>query len=621
MHNFLANLLFGLASAPSRGAALACAALLAAACSDSRILPPTPAGSTGSAAAAGAIAVHLSETSTDPEFNQLQNAFARSNPGYDISWLPGVIECETHVSPQLFFIQAGEGTVSLAKSDSGAVTHYDYSVGDLLPIRPGHKLQFDPPADLLGFTVPEELPGDLPPSIRPDWDPAITDTPGGCATESGAYRRILLTWRHEVGPFVFHALNAHRVRVQDSFTHYHPREGGFDELYLVQEAQTGARLLVGDDLAPFLDPEGVTAAQASSMLREIPVRKGDLIYLPRGVVHRGLGGILAQVISVPGFVPDSELAVDDQLRSINERLGLTGAAALPVHSSARPGQQAPAAPPRVELERLPDRLRFTVNGELFTEYRLTGRFPAFFPVRNPAGQDMTRAFPFEERANENQDHPHHRSLWFAHGDMNGVDFWHDESTVINQRRLLDSGSDGERAFFTGANTWVDGKGRLICTDERRVTAFAQGTAWGLDFDITLTASGAGLVIGDTKEGTCAIRLAPGLVADEGARLINSAGQEGSAVWGQRSPWLLTTGTLAGKKAAVAILDHPDNPRYPTTWHARTYGLLAANPFGLSAFDKQPTGAGALRLKAGESVRFQYRFLFFEGHPEAAHIGR
>jgi hypothetical protein len=542
-------------------------------------------------------------TSASSELGPLKLAFERANPAYAIDWMPEADSVSAVAKPRVLFVQAGAGTARMEDANS------EFDVGDIVLLAPHQTVHFTPAADLLVFTVPDPLPEDLPSIIRPDWDPAITDTPGGCATETGAYRRILLTWQGKNGPYLYHALNAHRVRVVDSFTHYHPLEGGFDEFYLVQMAQPGARLIIGENLEAVLDPGSATAATASVLLREIPVATGTLIYLPRGVVHRGVGGILAQVISAPGFVPGSEIGVDAQLRAINERLGLTGSVALPVHEapSARVSQ-------RVEVQPLVDRIRFTIDGRLFTEYRFDGRFPAFFPVRNPAENDMTRAWPFEEREGENQDHPHHRSLWFAHGDMNGVDFWHDSETVVSQRQLLGHGANAEAAWFEAANTWVDGKGHLICTDERRVTAFTTEGAWGLDTDITVTATRSGLTFGDTKEGTFAIRLASGLVADRGATLSDSEGHEGRDAWGKRSSWMLSTGTIGGRPAAVAIFDHADNPRYPTTWHARTYGLVAANPFGLSAFENKPAGAGAFTLGPGESVRFRHRFLFFDGHP-------
>jgi len=168
--------------------------------------------------------------------------------------------------------------------------------------------------------------------VRPDWDPRITDTPGGCATETGAYRRILLTWLPENGPYLSHALNAHRVRITDSFTHYHPVEGGFDELYLVQMVQPGARLLTSDRTAA-IEARSVTRADAATVFEETPLAVGDLVYLPRGTLHRGLGGVLAQVIAAPGFRPGTEIGVDDDLAALNRELGLTGDSALPVHAS------------------------------------------------------------------------------------------------------------------------------------------------------------------------------------------------------------------------------------------------------------------------------------------------
>ncbi|MGK0483173.1 MAG: hypothetical protein ACJAQ3_003155, partial [Planctomycetota bacterium] len=146
-----------------------------------------------------------------------------------------------------------------------------------------------------------------------------------------AYRRILLTWQGKVGPYLYHAINAHRVRILDSFTHYHPKEGGFDEFYLVQEAPPGAELIVSEHLDAIQGLAAVTRDDVQDLLRRIPLSAGDLIYLPRTVVHRGLGGAVVQVITVPGFVPGAEIGVDSDLTKLNRRLGLSGDQALPVH--------------------------------------------------------------------------------------------------------------------------------------------------------------------------------------------------------------------------------------------------------------------------------------------------
>ena len=70
------------------------------------------------------------------------------------------------------------------------------------------------------------------------------------------------------------------------------------------------------------------------MFEETPLAVGDLVYLPRGTVHRGVDGVLAHVIAAPGFVPGTEIGVDHHLRRINGLLGLKGEDALPFHVPA-----------------------------------------------------------------------------------------------------------------------------------------------------------------------------------------------------------------------------------------------------------------------------------------------
>ena len=253
-------------------------------------------------------------------FEVLAGAFEAANPGYGLEWRRAVLLLEPQPGDRVVFVQGpAERTAEPCP-------------GDILLLRGGEtwRAPDDEGLDLLVFTLPGPLPAALPAIVRPDWDPRITDTPGGCATEGDAYRRILLTWRPEVGPYVLHALNAHRVRIHDSFSHYHPVEGGFDEFYLVQQAPPGARLITSSQVAA-IESRGVGHADAGSLLQTRSLAAGDLVYLPRGTMHRGLGGALVQVISVPGFVPQREIGVDHHLWAINKKLGLTGDTALPFH--------------------------------------------------------------------------------------------------------------------------------------------------------------------------------------------------------------------------------------------------------------------------------------------------
>jgi hypothetical protein len=256
-------------------------------------------------------------------FEELSAAFAAANPGYEIEWHPQCSAISAADADRVIFVQ---GPLERTQAPT---------VGDIVLLRAGEtwELEGGGAVDLLGFRVPGRIPHDLPGIIRPDWDPAITDVPGGCAEETGAYRRILLTWLEEKGPYVLHSLNAHRVRINDSFSHYHPVDGGFDELYLVQMAGPKARVLTSEKVAEIESGE-VEVEDLDGLITTRTLEVGDLVYMPRGTMHRGVGGALVQVISVPGFVPNAEIGLDHHLRSINERLGLEPEQALPLHAAA-----------------------------------------------------------------------------------------------------------------------------------------------------------------------------------------------------------------------------------------------------------------------------------------------
>jgi hypothetical protein len=101
--------------------------------------------------------------------------------------------------------------------------------------------------------------------------------------------------------------------------------------------------------------------------------------------------------------------------------------------------------------------------------------------------------------------------------------------------------------------------------------------------------------------------------------VNSEGHRDGDLWGKRAKWVDYWGDVEGKTVGIAIFDHPSNPRHPTWWHARSYGLVTANPFGIHDFEDKPAGTGDMVIKQGESVTFRHRFLFHEGDAESAEI--
>lgn len=290
---------------------------------------PIQESGTGPITSAGPRAMVAVLDSGTPAFNKLRATFLENNPGYGLAWLRDFSRDHAVDSTRVLFIQGGTcaaTVMSTSRSDS------DLRVGDIVVLRAGETFTCDRPVNALAFEIPTPPPDSVPAFVRPDFDPLITDRPGGCAEEEDAYRRILLTWQGKVGPYLYHAINAHRVRILDSFTHYHPAVGGFDEFYLVQEAPPGAELIVSEHLEAIQGIAAVTRDDVPGLLRRIPLSTGDLIYLPRTVVHRGIGGAVVQVITVPGFVPGAEIGVDADLARLNRELNLSKSEALPLNS-------------------------------------------------------------------------------------------------------------------------------------------------------------------------------------------------------------------------------------------------------------------------------------------------
>ena len=143
-----------------------------------------------------------------------------------------------------------------------------------------------------------------------------------------------------------------------------------------------------------------------------------------------------------------------------------------------------------------------------------------------------------------------------------------------------------------------------------------------EYKITVRNEGDELVFGDTKEGSMAIRLAATMrlkgEVGEG-HIQNSAGDADGDTWGKRAAWCDYYGPVDGKTVGVAIFDHPENPRHPTWWHVRDYGLFAANPFGVSYFEDKPRGTGDLKLGKSDSVTWTYGFYFHSGDTKSAEV--
>jgi hypothetical protein len=292
---------------------------------------------------------------------------------------------------------------------------------------------------------------------------------------------------------------------------------------------------------------------------------------------------------------------------------------------------------QVEIKQASDRIMVNIDGKPFTALFVTAEVnkPYLHPLRSASGRVVTRYFPMDLVEGERRDHPHHRGLWFSHGLVNGYDLWANERNEkgpkkgrIVLRKIFDLQSGKKSGVIAAFFEWRDTEGRVLLTELKRLTFYAEPNQRVIDSDSMLGAAEK-VKFGDTKEGMFAIRVAPWLEEEaNGApatpkrtgHMVNAEGAQGEqGVWGKRSPWVDYSGEVDGEKLGIAILDHPENPHFPTYWQCRGYGLCAANPFGASEFEHDPTKDGSLTLDSSQNVRFRYRVIIHSGDARSAGI--
>jgi Methane oxygenase PmoA len=296
---------------------------------------------------------------------------------------------------------------------------------------------------------------------------------------------------------------------------------------------------------------------------------------------------------------------------------------------------------QVTFTKGPGQIAVEIDGKPFTVFYIDGtdlNRPYLHPLRSASGRIVNRSVPAGQLPGETTDHPHHAGLFYGHGDVNGYNYWAIQNVPGSQtkaeptmgRIVLDrvvSMKDGkESGSLDVIFTWLKPDGKPLLTETRTMTFHAHAELRIIDFDFDFAAvDKEPVVFRDTKEGTFAMRMATALeeppikpqqqakTPARTGKLLNAQGGEREAgVWGKRSPWVDYSGVLDGEQVGVVMMDHPDNPRHPTYWHSRGYGLHSINPFGVSDFLNDKTQNGSLTLAPGERVRFRYRVIIHPG---------
>jgi hypothetical protein len=314
---------------------------------------------------------------------------------------------------------------------------------------------------------------------------------------------------------------------------------------------------------------------------------------------------------------------------------------ITVVSSPMLGQSAP-----VSFVRQGDTIQVTIGGKAFTTYNFDPKTEKAFlqPLRSASGVIVTRAFPIGDTIPAEHEHdrnlePHQRAMYFSHGNINGYDFWSEEvfmkyyghglggpalsshipfgRMVFRKIEVLKGGpSSGTiRASFD-----LDGSDHKPFAEEVQEYVFSgDKDSRVIDCHFIVRANHGPVKFGDTKEGTFAIRLAPELDAPTGTMVSSEGGVGEPQIWGKRANWVDVDGTIDGQALGVAIFDSPKSFRHPTYWHARGYGLLAANPFGLSDFFHDSHQDGSYTIPPGESIEFRYRVFIHDGDYKHARV--
>ncbi|WP_239491527.1 PmoA family protein [Luteitalea sp. TBR-22] len=309
---------------------------------------------------------------------------------------------------------------------------------------------------------------------------------------------------------------------------------------------------------------------------------------------------------------------------------------------------------QVAITATADQVTVDIDGKPFTVFHTGGptlNRVYLHPLRAATGTVVNRSFPAGQLPGETTDHPHHAGLFYGHGDVNGFNFWAIQNVAT---RVGEPAADPTRPLPGSAGpaptdatlgrivpkgpvkvssgkqvgtidvvlSWNKPDGAPLLTETRRMTFHAHPTLRIVDVDIDLQAIERAQ-FRDTKEGTFALRVATALeeppkVAKAGApvrtgRLRNAEGGEGEAqVWGKRSAWVDYAGRIGEEPVGIVLMDHPSNPRHPTYWHSRGYGLHAINPFGLHDFLNDPKADGSMTLEPGQHARFRYRMVIHPG---------
>ncbi|HOF39240.1 MAG TPA: PmoA family protein [Candidatus Hydrogenedentes bacterium] len=293
------------------------------------------------------------------------------------------------------------------------------------------------------------------------------------------------------------------------------------------------------------------------------------------------------------------------------------------HLTAKPVPNA-SHKPTVTVEDNPGDsvVNVSIFGKPFTAYHYGERWarPFLYPVIGPGGARVTRSWPVSSQVKgEKRDHPHHKSIWVAYGACGPakVDNWSELPGHGRQRhiRFLKKESGAVFGEIVAKNDWCTNRGRKQFEETRAMRFYAlPGGTRLFDLAVTFRMTEGPITFYDTKEGgLVSVRVASSMDVPRTGRIENAYGGINEAeTWGKNAPWCDYSGVVDGVHAGIAIMDHETNPRYPTGWHVRDYGLMTANCFAWKHYRPHARMKGDMTFGNGSRTMWRYRLLIHPG---------
>jgi hypothetical protein len=203
--------------------------------------------------------------------------------------------------------------------------------------------------------------------------------------------------------------------------------------------------------------------------------------------------------------------------------------------------------------------------------------PFFFPLVGPSGLPLTRmGHPGAPN------HDHHRSIWFAHHKVLGIDFWGDNSgAVIRQLEWLAYEDGDDEARMAVRLGWFDGHDPQALIEQVMIAAVAPAPSDGVfvELQTSLVSTAESLELAQTNFGLLAVRVAKSISAVFGDGVITGSNRQRTerSLFGRPSQWIDYSGSVdTGTVEGITYFDHPSNNSFPSKWHVRDDGWMGAS---------------------------------------------